>query len=62
MSHDEVEVLAPVEDLSNEDLEAIAAGKSGGPLMNVWNVASSGMLASSRATGGGRTGFRGFLD
>lgn len=62
MSTDEAEVLPRVEDLSDAELEAVAAGKSDGPLITAWNAASSGLLASSRATGGGRTGFCGFLD
>lgn len=62
MSTEQAEVLPRIEDLSDAELEAVVAGKSDGPLMAAWNAASSGMLASSRATGGGRTGFRGFLD
>lgn len=49
-------------ELTNAELECVVAGKSDGPLMSAWNAASSVALAGSRATGGGQTGFRGFLN
>lgn len=60
MSADEVETPTLVGELSDAELEVIVAGKSGGPLMSAYNVATRVGLAASRATGGGLTGFRGF--